>query len=144
MFPLPYPAPGNIVSPLALLPPTSNTSLSTTYVFSGKRNFGPIILESENSHEHSEPNVNSGSNISVSTADASSSSRAVNHANSSGSIFMSTAGPSSSRVINLIMVNPKGYPFNDQSELDAHVILYHRLAKIQFVIVLLQLKCKIL
>jgi len=134
-----------MVSPLALLPATSNTSLSTTYVSSGKGNFGPIISESENNHEHSEPNANSGSSISMSTADPSSSSRVVNHANSSGSISVSTIGPSSSsRVVNLIMANHEGNPFNEQSELDAHVIPLPQTAKIQYVIVLLQLKCKIL
>jgi hypothetical protein len=89
-----------MVSLLALLPAASNTSLSTTYVSSGKGNFGPIISEYENSHEHSEPDVNSGSSISVSTADP----------------F------SSSRVVNLIMANPEGDPLNDQFELDAHGI----------------------
>jgi len=112
-----------MVSLLALLPAASNTSLSTTYVSSGKGNFGPIISESENSHEHSEPDANFGSSISVSTADPSSSSRAVNYANSSGSISVSTTGPSSSsRVVNLIMANPEGDPLNEQFELDAHVI----------------------
>ena len=112
-----------MVSLLALLPTASNTSLSTTYVSSGKGNFGLIISESENSHEHSEPDVNYDSSIYMSTANPFSSSRVVNHANFSGSISMSIAGPSfSSRVVNPIMANLEGDLLNEQSELDAHVI----------------------
>ena len=123
IFPLPYPAPADTVSPSTLPLATSNTPSSTTDVPSGTESFGQIISESEKDHELSEPNANSGSSIPVSTTDPSSSSKAVNHANSGGSISISTAGPSSStRVVNPIMANPEGDSLNEQSRLETHVI----------------------